>query len=250
VQVHDFIRPELGEVAPYGDYDIAAYRGWDIVGVDADTAAFAVEKIRRWRYWFGRAGYTNVKRLVVTADCGGSKDMRVRLWKPELQCLANEIGVALQVTHRLVSEMERSSPCLFADIVQNSRGKSSVNHEVLVQLIAPIRTESGIELCYDIDRNLDTAGIEVTDEKLDVIYTSRDECHGPWYDTRSPSQQPRSSRYFAAAPKGSLLTTAANSKLEYAKAGPNRDASDSRERPPSHSASKYPASLKPALMPA
>jgi Rhodopirellula transposase DDE domain len=99
VRVHDFEVPELGKVAPYGVYDIAANHGWVSVGVDADTAGFAVESIRRWWYRLGKARYPDAKRLVVTADCGGSNGVRVRLWKRELQRFANETGLAVNVTH-------------------------------------------------------------------------------------------------------------------------------------------------------
>src|SRR3954447_24104608 len=99
VRVHDFELPELGKVAPYGVYDLAANAGWVSVGVDADTAAFAVESIRRWWHKLGRARYPEAKRLVITADCGGSNGVRLRLWKRELQRFANETGLAVTVAH-------------------------------------------------------------------------------------------------------------------------------------------------------
>jgi Rhodopirellula transposase DDE domain len=99
VRVHDFELPELGKVAPYGVYDLAANAGWVSVGVDADTAAFAVESIRRWWQQLGRARYPEARRLVITADCGGSNGVRVRLWKRELQRFANETGLAVTVAH-------------------------------------------------------------------------------------------------------------------------------------------------------
>ena len=97
--MHDFELPELGKVAPYGVYDLAANAGWVSVGVDADTAAFAVESIRRWWHKLGRARYPEAKRLVITADCGGSNGVRLRLWKRELQRFANETGLAVTVAH-------------------------------------------------------------------------------------------------------------------------------------------------------
>ena len=99
VRVHDFKIPELGKVAPYGVYDLAANHGWVSVGIDADTAAFAVESIRRWWQKLGRARYPNATRLVITADCGGSNGSRVKLWKRELQGFANETGLRITVTH-------------------------------------------------------------------------------------------------------------------------------------------------------
>jgi hypothetical protein len=192
VQVHDFIQPELGKVAPYGVYDIAANDGWVSVGIDADTAAFAVESIRRWWYRLGQARYPNAKRMVVTADCGGSNGVRVRLWKRELQRLANEIGVAIQVTHLPpgTSKWNKVEHRLFAYITQNWRGKPLVSHQVIVQLIAATRTETGLQVCCDIDPNLYPKGIKVSDEEMDAINISRDEFHGEWNYTISPSQQP------------------------------------------------------------
>ena len=99
MRVHDFKIPELGKVAPYGVYDIAANTGWVNVGIDHDTAAFAVESIRRWWRGFGRKRYPAATRLLITADCGGSNGARVRLWKRELQSFANQSGLSITVTH-------------------------------------------------------------------------------------------------------------------------------------------------------
>ncbi len=99
VRVHDFIIPELGRAAPYGVYDIADNAGWVSVGIDNDTASFAVNSIRRWWKTMGRARYPHATKLLITADCGGSNGVRVRLWKRELQALANELGIAITVCH-------------------------------------------------------------------------------------------------------------------------------------------------------
>jgi hypothetical protein len=99
VRVHDFVIPELGKVAPYGVYDVAANDGWVNLGISHDTAAFAVESIRRWWYMVGAARYPSAKRLLINADCGGSNGNRVRLWKRELQVLADELGIAITVAH-------------------------------------------------------------------------------------------------------------------------------------------------------
>ena len=121
VRVHDFKIPELGKVAPYGVYDIAANQGWVNVGIDADTAAFAVDSIRRWWERLGRARYPEAGRLVITADCGGSNGARVRLWKRELQRFANETGLAVTVAHLPpgTSKWNRIEHRLFAYISQN-----------------------------------------------------------------------------------------------------------------------------------
>src|SRR3712207_2472913 len=131
VRVHDFELPGLGKVAPYGVYDLAANAGWVSVGVDADTAAFAVESIRRWWQQLGRARYPEAKRLVITADCGGSNGVRVRLWKRELQRFANETGLAVTVAHLPpgTSKWNRIEHRLFAYISQNWRGKPLVSHQ-------------------------------------------------------------------------------------------------------------------------
>src|SRR3712207_4993925 len=131
VRVHDFELPELGKVAPYGVYDLAANAGWVSVGVDADTAAFAVESIRRWWQQLGQARYPEARRLVITADCGGSNGARVRLWKRELQRFANETGLAITVAHLPpgTSKWNRVEHRLFAAISQNWRGKPLVSHQ-------------------------------------------------------------------------------------------------------------------------
>jgi hypothetical protein len=192
VRVHDFELPELGKVAPYGVYDIAANHGWVSVGIDADTAAFAVESIRRWWYRLGRARYPDAKYLVVTADCGGSNGMRVRLWKRELQRFANECGLAIKVTHLPpgTSKWNKVEHRLFAFITQNWRGKPLVSRQVIVQLIAATSTETGLAVCCDIDANLYPKGVKVSDEEMANIKISRNEFHGEWNYTISPNQQP------------------------------------------------------------
>jgi len=125
VRVHDFKIPELGRVAPYGVYDIAANHGWVSVGIDADTAAFAVESIRRWWYRLGQARYPGATCLTITADCGGSNGVQVRLWKRELQGFANETGLKLTVAHLPpgTSKWNKIEHRLFAFITMNWRGK-------------------------------------------------------------------------------------------------------------------------------
>jgi Rhodopirellula transposase DDE domain len=133
VRVHDFKIPELGKVAPYGIYDIAANSGWVNVGIDHDTAAFAVESIWRWWLALGRARYPNATQLLITADCRGSNGARVRLWKRELQIFANEAGLSVTVAHHPpgTSKWNRIEYRLFAFITQNWRGKPLIRHEVI-----------------------------------------------------------------------------------------------------------------------
>jgi Rhodopirellula transposase DDE domain len=192
VRVHDFKIPELGKVAPYGVYDIAANHGWVSVGIDADTAAFAVESIRRWWQKLGQARYPDATNLVITADCGGSNGPHLRLWKRELQRFANETGLKITVNHLPpgTSKWNKIEHRLFAFITQNWRGKPLVNHQVIVQLIGATTTETGLKVCCEIDGNLYPKGIKVTDQEMQAISLMRHEFHGEWNYTIAPNQQP------------------------------------------------------------
>ena len=192
VRVHDFKIPELGRVAPYGVYDIAANHGWVSVGIDADTGAFAVESIRRWWYKLGKPRYPNASCLTITADCGGSNGPQVKLWKRELQRLANEIGLKITVTHLPpgTSKWNKIEHRLFAFITMNWRGKPLVSHQVIVQLIGSTTTDTGLEVRCEIDGNLYPKGIKVTDQEMEAINIARNEFHGEWNYTISPNQQP------------------------------------------------------------
>jgi len=192
VRVHDFIIPELGKVAPYGVYDIAANHGWVSVGIDADTAAFAVESIRRWWQKLGQARYPGARRLTITADCGGSNGSRVRLWKRELQRFANETGLTVTVTHHPpgTSKWNRIEHRLFAYIAQNWRGKPLISHQVIVQLIGNTTTDKGLKVCCEIDSNLYPKGVQVSDREMAELNIKGDEFHPEWNYTISPKQQP------------------------------------------------------------
>jgi len=191
-RVHDFALSEQGKVAPYGVYDLAANQGWVRVGVDADTAAFAVESIRRWWDRLGQARYPEAKRLVITADCGGRNGARVRLWKRELQRFANETGLAVTVAHLPpgTSKWNRIEHRLFADISQNWRGKPLVSHQVIVQLIGATTTQTGLTVRCEIDANRYPKGIKVTAAEMATLAIERDPFHGEWNYTISPNQQP------------------------------------------------------------
>ncbi len=192
VRVHDFEIKALGKVAPYGVYDIAANEGWVNVGVDADTAAFAVESIRRWWQRLGKARYPKARRLTVTADCGGSNGARVRLWKRELQRFADETGLAVTVAHLPpgTSKWNRIEHRLFAYITQNWRGKPLVSHQVIIQLIGATTTNTGLTVTCDIDQNLYPKGIKVSDAEMANLNIQRDTFHGDWNYTISPRQPP------------------------------------------------------------
>jgi transposase len=194
VRVHDFIIPELGRAAPYGVYDIADNAGWVSVGIDKDTASFAVNSIRRWWQTMGRARYPHATKLLITADCGGSNGVRVRLWKRELQNLANELGIAITVCHLPpgTSKWNKIEHRLFSFITQNWRGKPLVSHQTIVQLIAATTTDTGLKVRSEIDPNTYPAGVKVTDDEMDAINILRHKFHGDWNYTIRPQSSVRS----------------------------------------------------------
>ena len=188
VRVHDFVIPELGRAAPYGVYDIAANAGWVSVGIDHDTASFAVNAIRRWWQAMGCERYPDATQLLITADCGGSNGARVRLWKRELQKLANELGMAITVCHLPpgTSKWNKIEHRLFSFITQNWRGKPLVSYQTIVQLIAATTTKTGLKVQSEIDTNTYPAGVKVSDADMDDINIQRHDFHGDWNYTISP----------------------------------------------------------------
>jgi hypothetical protein len=188
VKVHDFEDPALGKVAPYGVYDPTLNVGWVNVGTDYDTSAFAVESIRRWWQTMGRPCYPEAKRLLITADGGGSNGSRVRLWKKELQQLANETGLSISVCHFPpgTSKWNKIEHRLFCHISQNWRGKPLISHEVIVNLIAATTTHTGLRVQCTLDTNSYTKGIKVSDEEMEAIRLTREAFHGEWNYTISP----------------------------------------------------------------
>ena len=194
VRVHDFLIPELGRAAPYGVYDIADNAGWVSLGIDHDTASFAVNAIRRWWQAMGRARYPQATRLVVTADCGGSNGVRVRLWKRELQALANQLGILITVCHLPpgTSKWNKIEHRLFSFITQNWRGRPLVSYQTIVQLIAATTTDTGLKVQCEIDHNTYPAGVKVTDAEMNAINIQRHEFHGDWNYTISPQPHIRS----------------------------------------------------------
>jgi hypothetical protein len=188
VRGHDFIIPELGRAAPYGVYDIADNAGWVSLGIDHDTASFAVNAIRRWWQAMGRARYPQATRLLVTADCGGSNGARVRLWKRELQTLADELGIAVTVCHLPpgTSKWNKIEHRLFSFITQNWRGRPLVSYQAIVQLIAATTTDTGLKVRCEIDRNTYPAGVKVSDAEMDAINIERHQFHGDWNYTIRP----------------------------------------------------------------
>jgi len=184
VRVHDFeIRePGKGKVAPYGVYDLGRNVGWVSVGVDHDTAAFAVESIRRWWRWMGRPSYPKARRLLITADSGGSNGARVRLWKWELQKLADETGLQISVCHFPpgTNKWNKIEHRLFSFISPNWRGKPLISHEVIINLIAATTTATGLAVKSNLDSNVYPSGLKVSDQQMAELQLRRDRFHGDW----------------------------------------------------------------------
>ncbi len=188
VRVHDFIIPALGRANPYGIYDLAHNTGWVNVGVDHDTAAFAVASIRRWWAGMGRDLYPAATTLQILADGGGSNGSRVRLWKLELQTLADELGLAMAVCHLPpgTSKWNKIEHRLFSFITQNWRGKPLVSHEVIVSLIAATTNSKGLKVTCTLDTAVYPPGIKVTDQEIQSINIIRNDFHGEWNYTIHP----------------------------------------------------------------
>lgn len=182
VRVHDFIIPEMGRANPYGVYDLAHNRGWVSVGTDHDTAAFAVSTIRRWWAGMGAALYPKAKRLLITADGGGSNGSRNRLWKRELQAFAEDSGLLIEVCHLPpgTSKWNKIEHRLFSFISQNWRGKPLTSHEVIVQLIAATSNRKGLRVHAELDPAIYPAGTKVSDEEMAKLRIELAEFHGEW----------------------------------------------------------------------
>ena len=191
VSVHDFAIPELGRAAPYGVYDLAQNAGWVSVGVDNDTASFAVETVRRWWYATGKEVYPQAKRLLITADGGGSNGSRLRLWKLELQNLADETGLSITVNHFPpgTSKWNKIEHRLFSFISKNWRGQPLTSLKVIVSLIAATTTKKGLKVHAEIDDHKYPQGVKVDDLQMAQINILRDSFHGEWnYEIRPRSE--------------------------------------------------------------
>jgi hypothetical protein len=188
VRVHDFVIPELGRAAPYGVYDVTQNMGWVSVGVDHDTAAFAAQSIRRWWDSMGTSAYPQARKLLITADSGGSNGVRVRLWKLELQKLADETGLEITICHLPpgTSKWNKIEHRLFSFISQNWRGKPLVSHQVIVNLIAATTTKTGLRVRAELDPAKYPKGVKVSDKEVAGIRLERDKFHGDWNYTILP----------------------------------------------------------------
>ena len=189
VLVHDFMIPELGKVSPYGIYDLARNRGWVNVGIDSDTAEFAVNSIRLWWNSMGHDAYPDASKLLITADSGGSNGYRVRLWKIELQKLADKTGLEISVCHFPpgTSKWNKIEHRLFSFISQNWRGKPLVSHQVILDLISSTTTKTGLSVTANLDRNRYPTGIKVSKKQLANVSLKGDDFHGEWNYTISPA---------------------------------------------------------------
>jgi len=188
VKVHDFVDKELGKAIPYGVYDIAANAGCVSVGIDHDTAEFAVNAIGRWHETMGRERYPMADRLMITADGGGSNGSRVRLWKVELQKLADVTGLTLAVSHYPpgTSKWNKIEHRLFCHITQNWRGRPLTSRMAVVELIAATTTKTGLKVCCELDTKTYAKGIKVSDAQMATLNIKGDAFHPEWNYTISP----------------------------------------------------------------
>jgi hypothetical protein len=188
VRTHDFIDKDLGKAIPYGVYDVAANAAWVNVGTDHDTAAFAVESIRRWWRAIGRAAYPAARRLLITADAGGSNSYRTRAWKAELAAFALDAGLAVTVCHFPpgTSKWNKIEHRLFSHITMNWRGRPLTSHEVIVNTIAATTTATGLTVRAGLDPGRYPGGVKVSDEQMAALPLDRHDWHGDWNYTLRP----------------------------------------------------------------
>jgi hypothetical protein len=188
VKVYDFLSDAEGKAIPYGVYDLSQNKGWVSVGIDHDTAEFAVETIKKWWAKMGHPFYPNAQRLLITADGGGSNSSRSRLWKKEIQKLSNETGLTIDVCHfpPATSKWNKIEHRLFSYISQNWRGKPLVSYQVIVNLIASTKTEKGLEVTCELDTKTYDTGIKITEEEMKTINLEKNDFHGEWNYTIKP----------------------------------------------------------------
>jgi hypothetical protein len=190
VRVHDFVDKELGKAVPYGVYDLSSNSGWVSVGLDHDTASFAVETVRRWWQQMGKPLYSQAEDLLVVADSGGSNSARSRLWKTQLQQLADETGLRIAVSHLPpgTSKWNKIEHRMFSFITLNWRGRPLLSHEVIVNLISSTSTRTGLRIRAELDTNLYPTGQKVSDEELAAVQLQREQFHGEWNYVISPRE--------------------------------------------------------------
>lgn len=191
VDVHDFPDPELGKVIPYGVFDLTQNEGWVSVGIDHDTAQFAVQAIGRWWKKMGAKRYPHAKELLITADGGGSNGSRCRLWKVALQELAARLGMPIHVCHFPpgTSKWNKIEHRMFCHITQNWRGQPLVSHEVIINLIANTTTKSGLKIRAELDRGSYPTGLKISDVDLAKLNLKQATFHGDWNYTLLPPRR-------------------------------------------------------------
>lgn len=191
VRVHDFIDRRKGKAIPYGVYDLGRNSGWVSVGVDHDTAAFAVNTIRRWWRDLGRRAYPKATRLLITADSGGSNGSRLRLWKWQLQKFADDTGLSISVCHLPpgTSKWNKIEHRLFSFISQNWRGRPLLTHAAVVALIGATRTTTGLRVRCVLDTNRYPAKQSISNEQMATLNLTRHTFHGDWNYTIKPREE-------------------------------------------------------------
>lgn len=188
VNMHDFADKELGKIVPYGVYDLTKNEGWMNVGINHDTASFAVESIKRWWIRMGRKKYQNAKELMITADCGGSNSYRNKLWKVELQKLANKTKLTIHVRHFPpgTSKWNKIEHKLFSFVSKNWRGQPLLSRATVINLIVNTKTKTGLRVKACLDENIYPIGIKITDAEISALNLKPDSFHGEWNYTIAP----------------------------------------------------------------
>lgn len=191
VNAYDFLTDAQGVAIPYGVYDMGTNQGWVNVGITRDTAEFAVQSIRNWWYKMGVYHHGNATSLLITADGGGSNSSRGKLWKYELQKLANETGMGLEVAHfpPATSKWNKIEHRLFSQISKNWRGRPLVSYQVIVQLIASTKTRTGLDVECELDETDYRTGIKISENRMKEINIERSTFHGEWNYTIWPQMQ-------------------------------------------------------------
>jgi len=189
VRGHDFPDKQLGHAIPYGVYDLCADEGWVSVGITRDTATFAVNAILSWWEHLGRERYPDATTLTITADSGGSNSPRTRLWRVELQRLADQTGLQIRVCHFPpgTSKWNKIEHRMFSFMSLNARGKPLESHEVIINLIAATTTTTGLKIYAQLDDREYERGVEVSDDQLAAVNITRHSFHGEWNYTVTPS---------------------------------------------------------------
>lgn len=192
VRGHGFIDPELGEVALYGVYNLTANAGWVSAGIDHDAVEFAVESVRRWWKEMGTPIYPDARRLMITADCGGGNGYRARLWRRELQTLADELRLTIHVCHFPpgTSKWNKIEHRMFCHITANWHGRPLIRRQVVVNLIGNTTTQTGLRIQAARDENTCVAGVKAANEELTTLAIERDEVHGEWNYRLQPRDKP------------------------------------------------------------